>query len=200
MTKNILIAGLAALLVLSIVAGAIAQASPGNKPNATIKTEQHKTERLTVHRPTNPSTGMVNSQAVVAIPFTVQLTDPVTRLIIRELSITAQVNLAQLSNKGQGLELFLVDGKAKLIEAVEKASVTITNPDIEEWEIITDANGDVVSVPMRLNALVTVGGFYSERVRFQVEGLTYTTLDPFSTNINDLFADIEANTITAYSQ
>jgi hypothetical protein len=201
MTKNIIIAGLFGLLALTLTVGIIgAQTPPGNKPDAAAKTETVGTPaQVQVTRGLNQASSTV-SNLEVSVPFTVTLTDPVTSAVLRELPIKATVNLAAVSNKSQGLELFMADGKTRLENAVKASRVWITDPIIEKWDVIADANGDVQSIPMQINAQVDVGTFYSERVRFEIEGQNYTTLDPFSTSVNDLFADIEANTLAAFSR
>ena len=198
MKKNIIIAILFGLLVMTgtiTIVGAQVVDTPGNKPDAVVKPS-------TVTGPAN--THVVRdgtaSDLIVTEQFTVALTSPVTGLMLRELPIKASVNLASQTTKSQGLELFMVDGKNKLKNAIKAAAVSITDPKIEKWDVLTDANGDVQSIPMQINARVAVGSFYSERVRFEIEGLNYTDLDPYSTNVNTMFEDIEANTLAAFSK
>ena len=202
MKKNITIAALVALLLVSLISGlAAGQTPPGNKPDALIKSEERETTQVTAKREIDAVTGAAKTVSEVSIPFTILLRDPITNAILRELPIKATVPLARLSNKNQGTELFLADAKAKLKTAVKLAGVTLSDPEIEGYDILVDGNGDITSVPMLINVRVTVGSFYSERVRLEgIEGMNYTLLDPFATAIDDYIADIESRTLTVFSQ
>jgi hypothetical protein len=202
MKKNILIAVLGSLLLVSLIGGVAAGAQPpGNKPDALIKPESREPTQVTAKRKFDPVTGQMQTVSDVSISFTVLIRNPVAPFkIIRELPITATVPLTSLSNKNQGTEFYLVDAKAKLKTAVTLAGVTMTEPEIEKYQVLTDANGDVYSIPMQINVRVKIGSFYDERVRIEIEGNDYTTLDPNSADLETLIADIEANTLTAFNQ
>jgi hypothetical protein len=203
MKKNLIIAALGALLLVSLIGGVVAGAQPpGKKPDAIIKPESREPTQVTAKRKADSVTGQMTTVSDVSIPFKVLIRNPVAPFkIIRELSIVATVPLANLSNKNQGAEFYLVDAKAKLIAAVNLAGVTLSEPEIESYEILTDGNGDVYSIPMQINVRVKVGSFYDERVRIEgIEGNDYTILDPNSADLETLIADIEANTLTAFNQ
>ncbi|MCH8136481.1 MAG: hypothetical protein IIB77_10925 [Proteobacteria bacterium] len=133
----------------------------------------------------------------VSIPITVLIRNPVAPFkIIRELSIVATVPLTSLGNKNQGAEFYLVEAKANLKQAVNLAGVTMTEPEIESYEVLTDSNGDVYSIPMLINVRIKVGGFYNERVRIEgIEGNDYTLLDPNTADLETLIADIDPEMI-----